>query len=515
MGDETPLPQSAIQIIQSLLTRKEAARTATLSKSWRSAWLTSPHLELDDSDFERNFSYGEEEDDDFDEDDYDEDEEESGDHPAIDEFSVFAKKTVQRYEDSNLKIESFRLRMNYYKRCKWDDNLIGLAYELIVRALRLGATCLDLQLTGFSDERPILPHEVFEAENLVELSVEGYFIHDLVLDQRVRCSKLESLTLNDVRIKRDMVSRIISVCRLIKKLSLCKIKDNRLQSLGWVCDYLIDFHMLTSLKLQGMRLDSAFLDDLSFRFPNVKDLSLEFCYSRNKIQICSHSLERLELLTQGGWKPKVVLDVPRIRKLAFKCSEIPSVVFISDSKELYESLVSHVCYSFTHRWFLNVSKLLTELRRSKISLYLSVRSSVDMPMSNYDVEDLDGLPSSRHQLEHLMVETNYMRSLTCYAFFDGLFRLCCPKIITQRYPRRGMYHGHKTNNDFLSKMLERGTKGVFSNSCNFMYGLHDLEGVYVKPYDDDGDDDVWILKFNLHKHDTETVQFHLKWKSTS
>ncbi|GER35536.1 F-box/RNI-like superfamily protein [Striga asiatica] len=347
MGDETPLPQSAIQRIQSLLTRKEAARTATLSKSWRSAWLTRLDVDLDESDF--------------------------GNHRAIDKFSVFAKKTVQRYEESNLKIESFRLRMNYSKRCEWDDNLTGLAYELIVKALRLGATRLDLQLTHFNDERPILPHEVFEAENLVELSVEGYFIPDLVLDQRVRCSKLESLTLNDVRIKRDMVSRIVSACPLIKKLSLCKIKNNRLlQRLGWVCDYLTDFHKLTSLKLQGKRLDSAFLDDLSFRFPNVKDLSLELCYSSDEIQICSHSLERLELLTQGNWKPKIVLDVPGIRKIVFKCFGLPLFVFKSDSKELDESHISIECCSIERLWFLELCKLLTELRRSKNSLSLSV-----------------------------------------------------------------------------------------------------------------------------------------------
>ncbi|CAA0843413.1 Unknown protein [Striga hermonthica] len=392
--------------------------------------------------------------------------------------------------------------MNYYKRREWDDNLIGLGYELIVKALRLGATRLNLQLTNFNDERPILPHEVFEAENLVELSVEGYFIPDLVLDQRVRCSKLESLTLNDVRIKRDMVPRIVSACPLIKQLSLCKIKGNRLQSLAWVCDYLTDFHKLTSLKLQCMRLDSEFLDDLSFRFPNLKDLFLNLCDFGDKIQICSHSLERLELLTRERRRTKFVLDVPRIRKLTFKCCEIPSVVFISDSKELDESHVSIVCYSFTHSSFLDVSKLLTELRRSKIYLYLSVRA---VDMSDYEVEDFDGLPS-RHQLEHLMVETDDMKSLTSYAIFDGFFRLCCPKIITQRYQRHQRYHDHKRtkrNNDFLSKMLERGTKGAFS-----MYGLHDLEEVYVKPYDDDGDEFVWTSNSYLQKHNTET---RYKW----
>ncbi|CAA0822013.1 Unknown protein [Striga hermonthica] len=110
-----------------------------------------------------------------------------------DEFSEFAKKNIQRYVKSNLMIETFRLSL---KREQWEA--FSLSYKLIMTALRLGAKHLDLKLELSSGGKPFLPHQVLGAENLVGLSVEGYTINDLVLDQKVRCSKLEYLSLKDV-----------------------------------------------------------------------------------------------------------------------------------------------------------------------------------------------------------------------------------------------------------------------------------------------------------------------------
>lgn len=45
------LPEDIIHHILSFLTAKEAAKTNVLSKSWLSAWLTNPILELCDRPF--------------------------------------------------------------------------------------------------------------------------------------------------------------------------------------------------------------------------------------------------------------------------------------------------------------------------------------------------------------------------------------------------------------------------------------------------------------------------------
>ncbi|GFQ06562.1 F-box/LRR-repeat protein at4g14096 [Phtheirospermum japonicum] len=87
---EIPLPESIIQHIQSFLNRKQAAQTTILSKSWRNAWSTSPNLDLD----QRNIhNRGQ----------------------IANAFSEFANKTMQRYLESNLKIEKFSLWMHSTK----------------------------------------------------------------------------------------------------------------------------------------------------------------------------------------------------------------------------------------------------------------------------------------------------------------------------------------------------------------------------------------------------------------
>ncbi|KAL8485281.1 hypothetical protein ACS0TY_027544 [Phlomoides rotata] len=143
----TQLPEEMIQHIQSFLSEKETARTTHLSKSWYAAWLTHPNLD---------FSY-------------------LG-HPTSTAFERFVKKTLQRYEELNRKIQSFMLRMV-------GRNLIStfMAKEFVVKAMKLGATDLDIHDL-------VLPREVLGYETLVRLSLLRGRI-DLQI-QQVRCSKL-------------------------------------------------------------------------------------------------------------------------------------------------------------------------------------------------------------------------------------------------------------------------------------------------------------------------------------
>ncbi|KAL0376513.1 UNVERIFIED_CONTAM: hypothetical protein Scaly_0768900 [Sesamum calycinum] len=118
INGEIPLPEAIIQHIQSFLDGKQAAQTSVLSKSWYNAWLTRPNVDLD----ERNF-------------------------PTIDakslipdEFLIFAKKTMERYRNFNLKIESFRLWMRSTR-----PGSISLANELILGALKMDVNGIDLE----------------------------------------------------------------------------------------------------------------------------------------------------------------------------------------------------------------------------------------------------------------------------------------------------------------------------------------------------------------------------------
>ncbi|KAL3645006.1 hypothetical protein CASFOL_010186 [Castilleja foliolosa] len=216
---EIQFAEPIIHRLQSFLTGKEAAQTTIVSKSWHSAWLTRPNLDFDDTNYDYDFS-------------------------AVDDFKKYAKKTIKRYEESNLKIESFKLCMDFncYGRAE-------LAYKLIVKALRMGATRLCLRLSDNSSF--VLPNEVFGADNLVELSLSKCRIK---LDDGVviKCRRLESLSLDDVYdLTMDVVSNIVSSCPCIEKFSLLSVFHQEYDQYDeWDGAYL-------QVEEQGRRVDAA------------------------------------------------------------------------------------------------------------------------------------------------------------------------------------------------------------------------------------------------------------------
>ncbi|GFP88652.1 putative F-box/LRR-repeat protein at3g59230 [Phtheirospermum japonicum] len=111
---EFVLPEAIIHHIQSFLDGKQAAQTTILSKSWHTAWLTRPNLDFDQRLFPN----------------------------CGDEFSEFTRTTLLRYQDLNLKIESFKLRMK-----GWEKYSHPLANVLIAKAIENGATDLNFELS--------------------------------------------------------------------------------------------------------------------------------------------------------------------------------------------------------------------------------------------------------------------------------------------------------------------------------------------------------------------------------
>ncbi|KAL3645032.1 hypothetical protein CASFOL_010212 [Castilleja foliolosa] len=335
---ESQFPEPIIQLLQSFLDCGEAARTATVSKSWHSAWLTRPNLDLDDIYFIRS-------------------------HNQNDDFKQLAKKTIKRYEQSNLKIESFNLCMGMSQY----GPAGALANNLIVKALKLGATRLYLRLRNdFNMNTFVLPNEVFGADNLVELSLSKCRIK---LDDGVviKCRSLESLSLEDVHgITIDTVSKIVSSCPSIEKLSLlpniCRfyyayanlwhdvyegLVEERGQSVDaaatatevavGVVDNLIP--RLRCLVLIYVWFKALCLGDLLSRFSFLEDFTLYLkCSSRydtnleEEIQISNSSLERIKLVVRSVKRydevrrPRIKFDVLNVRKLTLESTVIVRVI---------------------------------------------------------------------------------------------------------------------------------------------------------------------------------------------
>ncbi|KAL3645028.1 hypothetical protein CASFOL_010208 [Castilleja foliolosa] len=518
--DEIHLPEPIIQRIQSFLTGKEAARTAMFSKSWHSAWLTRPNLDLDELHFKVICNR------------------DSG-------FKEYAKETIKRYEQSNLKIESFKLYMYFYHGCTHE-----LAKELIVKSLRIGATRLNLRLHCKPFVLPngvfatdnlvklslgfVLPNEVFGTDNLVELSLGGCSIK---LDDGViiKCRRLESFSLHhDVSISIDTFSKIVSSCPSIENLSILSIfyqhsdEYERVEEQGprvdaaatamavGVVDNLIP--KLRCLVLGYESFKTLCLGDLLSRFSFLKDFTL---YDYNTagiddsifeegIQISNCSLERIKLVMKGlvGYfcnvrrprRPRVKFDVPSVCKFTYEGAVIPCLSFKSTppTRE-WESRVYIICHKkhdLSTFWFTELSELLTELSQSKT--HLSLNASRNKSSFDYKVGEIIIL--RKNELENLMIDMTDLPSFSCYALFDGLFRLCRPKLITQYYeddPDKQLYDREyeydydydndddmeQTNIDLLCQTLVQGINIKVSSPTQFMYGLNDLEEVKAQALD--------------------------------
>ncbi|CAA0822016.1 Putative F-box/LRR-repeat protein [Striga hermonthica] len=517
------LSEQIIHRIQSFLNGREAAQTTVLSKSWHQAWLTRPNLEFNRYDFYF---------------DYDDDDD--------DEFLEFMEKTIQRYEESNLKIESFSLTM---------DMLNSSCETMMIKALGMGVTRLSLVLReSYASYCSLLPAEVFGCKDLVELSLSGCRIA-LDPQHQVQLPRLKALSLSYIRVESDddsddesddesdevvsVVSGLLSGCPLLEKLSL-KVHDTISHP---------NLPKLRHLELRRLRINTSFFGDLSCKCPLMRDLSIHHCSFRGNLLISCPTIEYLNieyLHIERNSIAKTVscveFDVPSIRKFKFKSFEILpySLSFKSTNLREWEShlsIPSSCCVGTTG--VIGLNKLLTDLRHSKIHLLIEVDEiNVGNTRSfNNDVWKFNGL--TLHQVEELTIDgmdyniSSFMGFALGFALFDGLFRLCRPKFVTQ--------HNSKTSNpipcvfrlcrpkfittinripcvsDFLFKLfLRHGINHECSARSLDMYGLRHLEEVRAQIFYAD------VYTWRLITLDTwdalkdqKKIRFQLKWRDES
>ncbi|KAK6161544.1 hypothetical protein DH2020_004925 [Rehmannia glutinosa] len=498
INGEIELPEAIIQHIQSFLSVKQAAQTSILSKSWHNSWLTSPNLDFDERNF-LNRCY------------------ESPQSQIADGFSEFAKKTMERYQKLNLKIEKFRLWM---KSTKVDRN--SLANELILKALKMCVNNLDLEFHS-PTETFVLPDEVLGAETLIRLSVIGCKI-DRRVDGKVSCSRLKFLSLRRVYIGDDVVWDIISSCPLIEKFLLsecqCLINIETPIVARWMNKVLAlksplmksrEFHNLKSLFLDRIHIDdNLFSRDFSLKFPCLVELTLRRCNGNIGIEISSPSLECISLEQMMMFKVK--FDVPNIHEFKFSGSTFPFVYFSSVSREwLSEISIWHSCQHLGASWFLKLKRFLTRLSQSKISL--SILFFSEMHIGN--VEDIRGLP--RPVVENLMLSIHSSSSV-CSALLDGLFWSFRPKVITQYlFPRPHI--AEKANNEYLELLTKTLIQEV-SQDCGIpdrnLFALRDLEEVRVEIFEDslrEWGPLPWktLLDASTSLENRRKIRFQLRW----
>ncbi|KAL8481791.1 hypothetical protein ACS0TY_028077 [Phlomoides rotata] len=436
---KTQLPEEAIQHIQSFLNAKEAARTTLLSTSWYTAWLTRPNLDFSDVDI-----------------------------PMFSAFERLAKKTMQRYDELNRKIQSFRLSM-YTALCNaWYKGF--LANELTRKALKLGATDLDIDLSRSPiDFQWFLPHEVLESETLVRLSLFKCRI-DLRRVQKVSCWNLKSLNLRRVCIEGNSIWDIILMCPLIEELVLseCLSCNYNVSIFGRFLelnpDVQYDFRKLRVLLLGKVKIGEWFFYDIS-RFPCLKELILHNCTGYEEIQICSNSLECISFLSTDLSILRFKFDVPRIRKFKFSGCCVPSLSFKTTSRE-WESDIFIKCVLNFHvlktSWFHELRELLSELSPSKI--YLSLQMIIYPPFLKNRIsldeghdyhQDISSLQKPS-VVEKLMLDIYApTQSSVRSAVLTEFFCCCRPNLITLCWlPSDPEYHNmSRGNHERITEMI--------------------------------------------------------------
>ncbi|KAH6756160.1 hypothetical protein C2S53_004259 [Perilla frutescens var. hirtella] len=464
---EFSLPPEIIGHIQSFMNGKEAARTTVLSKSLYNAWSKRPNLDFDDRDF--------------------------GHHS----FSEFTKKTMQRYEDLNLKIVCFKLRIKY----RYCD--ASLAKELIVRAIKLGAFDLNIEIYNPYSRPFVLPDEVFGSETLDRLCVNGCTI-DLGRNVEVTCSKLKSLHLSQVVvINGDLFRNLILKCPSIEKL----VCDGHLLSfekemynnhkLNGMLEYA--FHKLKSLTLDTLKnRETLFFQELLLKFPCLKFLAIQNICNCGEIRICSQSLEYISFVEY--YKAVTAeFDVPNIRKFRFEGSASSCFTFETTCGDDWGSDIRIMCYQGSALWFSSLRKLLQNLSMSKVSLSIHVKYP-----SKYICDYTGYGPIA--VVENLRIMDHALNS----GLLDGLFLICHPKFVNQHYFAPG-------NNDLLELLCTKLVDKTSENHCIPNPSVRGLEEVTVEVFERSLAE--WqplplktLLDASVNLENTMNFRFRLRWR---
>ncbi|XP_071740313.1 uncharacterized protein [Rutidosis leptorrhynchoides] len=257
---ESELPAELIHRIQSLLSKKEAAATCILSKSWLHAWNTTPHLKFHNT-------------------------------------KLKIENTLERYQRLNLPIQSLDIRMDIFSYdtaplTRWIQQVTSKS------CLKELSLCLNPYINSFS-----VPKEIFSCENLTMINVinEAYSISSIYSstititrplwickNNMIKCVSLCVLKLIKVNISEELFNNLLSTCTLLEKIQLCHcigLKTVNVNDLSRLIELKIHLNEEDCVKVKDLpcltELEISPSCDFVFEIDNVPSLSI-FRYRVNK-----------------------------------------------------------------------------------------------------------------------------------------------------------------------------------------------------------------------------------------
>ena len=339
------LPEHIIHHILFFMPPKDAARTSTLSMTWRQAWNSLPRSDFRFSSRNSYYSYvSEEEKAEF--------VEETGQFIKSVDEALFPLREQKKI------IQRFSLNMSLcdaiYDSCI--DNWIELVNGNHIETLDLGI------LSMIHVKNYVLPQKTFSVESLVKLSLSGCKLESDYFSYNMKPICLRELTLRFVEIDAHTIMKILRCCPLLEVfvLDLCmkmrsvvhlvnvpKLKKAKLYGISWdrvEAPNLEVFHCerfigkldniacskVKKLKLKSVESKQISIPDINYKFPFLETLYLRVLRSE-KIKISSRGLKRLSLSCDDQIMPLLQINCENLHSFEFDSESIPKSFSITSS----------------------------------------------------------------------------------------------------------------------------------------------------------------------------------------
>ena len=303
------LPEHILHHILFFMPPKDAARTSTLSMTWRQAWNSLPRSDFRFSSRNSYYSYVSEE-----------------------EKAEFVEETGQFIKSVDEALLPLREQKKIIQRFSLNMSLCDAIYDScidnwieLVNGNHIEMLDLDI-LSMIHVKNYVLPQKTFSVESLVKLSLSGCKLESDYFSYNMKPICLRELTLCFVEIDSHTIMKILRCCLLLEVFVLdsCmkirpvvhlvnvpKLKKAKLYGISWVgveAPNLEVFHCerfigkldniacskVKKLKLKSFESKQISIQDINYKFPFLETLYLRVLRSE-KIKISSRGLKRLSL----------------------------------------------------------------------------------------------------------------------------------------------------------------------------------------------------------------------------
>ncbi|KAL7099898.1 hypothetical protein ACP275_09G115200 [Erythranthe tilingii] len=486
------LPEEILYNILYFMSKKDAAQTCVLSKSWRFLWQN--RLTISYSEGSPLFS---------------------GPHRT----RLFINALQSRLsKDNHHRIEEFHLNVNSSDSASLLENWIPMLKSIGVKAFFLS---IDLHAPDSSSSYFHLPSVFFHAESLTSLRLVRCKFPQY--DRIVHFHRLELICLRNVEFTdQHTINNIIWTCPLITSIRLEECKGLHFTSIDLFLKHLKHFTFINKQIedevcgidiLSVPTIETIYIHGSSTRFrfhghkfTYLKELSLNLVIvSTDSFDFSScYEFPLLESfdITGPGWDDiNLRMNAPKI--LHFKClgyNRIPSISFTTPMSRQCRSVLGFRFRPESNS-FLELSGFLHAFGQSRICLSVFLDPMPNILNIEQDVIDnIDGV-----DVEELGLDMAHAASFP--TFLDCMFSVCRPRNIVQHSYVREAH-------------IERDQKELTEFLCNFLTmksweftRKEDLEEVRIESFDADNQqwEPVLLSECALLPKSKNRVRFQLKW----